>query len=76
MAVPSSLRTANARIDRWFREHVVIWWTVLAAIPASAYAGTQVFLDGEPPGHAVVLGSVFGVVFATVTVVAQRWRRS
>lgn len=76
MVVPSSLRTANAKIDQWFHEHVAIWWFVLAVIPGGAYAGSQILLSDEPVVHAVVLGIVFGVVFATVTVVAQRWRRN
>jgi hypothetical protein len=76
MVVPSSLRTLNAKVDRWFHDHVVIWWLVLATIPGGAYAGGQMLFNDASGFQAVVLGAVFGTIFATFTVVIQRWRRS
>lgn len=76
MAVPATLRRVNKRIDRWFRAHVVIWWLVLACIPGGAYAGEGILSNDGAPGHAVALGAVFGVTFATITVGIQRLRRN
>lgn len=74
--VPSRVRTANATANRWFREHVVLWWLVLATIPGGAYAGIQFLIGDGSAVQALVLGGVFGAIFATVTVVGQRWRSS
>lgn len=76
MVVPSKLRTVNATVDQWFHDHVIIWWVVLAAIPGGAYAAAHVLINDEPAFQAIVLGGIFGAVFATVTVGMQRWRRS
>lgn len=73
--VLSRLMQLNATIDEWFREHVVIWWVILVVIPGGAYAVAQVVISGESTSQAVVFGGVFGVVFATLTVGIQRWRR-
>ena len=75
MVSPSSLRSKNRKADRWFRDHVVIWWLVLALVPGGVYASAEVLLDDGSLFHALVLGAVFGIVFATGTVFIQRWRR-
>lgn len=74
MVVPSSLREQYRRTDRWLRDHVVVWWLVLALIPGGAYAVADVVLSDGAVHSALVLGAVFGATFATITVVLQRWR--
>jgi len=70
----SRLRRTNAALDRWLRDHVLVWWLLFAAVPAGAFAASEVLLgDGSTTG-ALVLGAVFGATFATVTVAVQRWR--
>jgi hypothetical protein len=76
MVVLSKLRAANATVDRWFRDHVVVWWTVLAVVPGGAYAGAELLLTDGSAFRAILLGGVFGVVFATLTVGVQRWQSS
>lgn len=71
----TKLRSANARADRWLRDHVVAWWLFLALIPGGTYAIAEVLLTDGSPERAVVLGAVFGATFATVTILIQRWRR-
>jgi hypothetical protein len=65
----------NEGVDRWFRDHVVVWWLVLAVVPGGTYAAAQMLLGDEPAFQAVLLGAVFGAGFATVTVVVQRRQR-
>lgn len=72
--MPSSLRQANETVDEWFHDHVVIWWLIMACIPGGAYAGAQLLISGGSPSHALVLGAVFGAIFATITVGVQAWR--
>lgn len=74
MTDPSRLRRANDAVDRWFHDHVVLWWVVLAGIPGGAYAGSQILISDASSSHAVVLGAVFGAVLATITVGFQTWR--
>jgi hypothetical protein len=76
MVVPSRLRTANAKLDQWFRNHVVIWWVVFATIPGGVYAVARLLTDGGSAFGAILHGGIFGVIFATITVVVQRRRRS
>ncbi len=70
----SRLLTLNAALAEWFRGHVVIWWLVLVLIPGGAYALAHVLLNAEATSEALVLGGIFGVVFATLTVGIQLWR--
>ena len=72
MGLLADLRSANATVDRWFRDHVVLWWLLLATIPGGAYAGFHLVIDGGSLRQAMVLGAAFGAVFATITVVLQR----
>ena len=72
MGLLSNLRSANATVDRWFRDHVVLWWLILSTIPGGAYAGFHLVIDGGSLWQAMILGAVFGAVFATITVVIQR----
>lgn len=74
--MPSRLRTANEKVDQWFRNHVVIWWLALATIPGGTYAVAQLVLNDGSAFQAMVRGGVFGATFATLTVGIQRWRRS
>jgi hypothetical protein len=74
MGLPSTLRALNEHLDRWFRNHVVVWWVILAVIPGIAFAGAEVVLDGGRLHSALILGGAFGAVFATITVGVQRWR--
>jgi hypothetical protein len=75
MVVPSRLRKINEQVDQWFQDHVVIWWLVLAVIPGGTYAVAQILINGGSAFQAVVLGSVFGAIFATITVGIRRQRR-
>lgn len=72
MGLLDDLRRATATVDRWFRDHVALWWLLLATVPGGAYAGFHLVIDGGSPWQATLLGAVFGVVFATITVVLQR----
>lgn len=74
MGLPFTLRGLNEHVDRWFRDHVVVWWVVLAVIPGIVFAGGELVLGGASLHAALILGAVFGIVFATVTVSFQRWR--
>lgn len=75
MSPLAKLRSANAKVDRWLRDHVAVWWLVLALIPGGTYAIAEVLISDGSPARAVVLGAVFGATFATVTILFQRWRR-
>ena len=74
MGLPAKLRALDEHVERWFRDHVIVWWVVLATIPGLVFAGAEVWLGGTPLHSALILGGVFGVVFATITVGVQRWR--
>lgn len=71
----SRFREVNRKVDRWFHDHLVVWWLALVAIPGGAYAGGHMLLNDASVFQALLLGSVFGAIFATVTIVIQRWRR-
>ncbi|WP_135819907.1 hypothetical protein [Halostella litorea] len=72
--VSSKLRSSYAAADRWLRDHVVAWWLLLALVPGGTYAAAELLLSDGSSHRALILGVVFGATFATVTVVAQRWR--
>jgi len=72
--MPSRLRALNDHVDRWFRDHVFVWWAVLAVIPGIIFAGAELVLGGARLHSSLILGAVFGVVFATITVGVKRWR--
>jgi hypothetical protein len=74
MGLPSTLSALNHHLDRWFRDHVIVWWIVLVVIPGIVFAGAEVVINGARLHSALILGAAFGVVFATITVAVQRWR--
>lgn len=73
--MPSTLSALNTRVDAWFRNHVILWWLVLAVVPGLSFAVMELALRDAALTHASILGVVFGGTFATVTVAVQRWRR-
>lgn len=76
VSLPSNLRSSYRHADRWLRDHVVVWWLILVLVPGGTYAAAEMWLSDAHLLGAVTLGATFGVTFATVTVLIQRWRAS
>ncbi|WP_159900121.1 hypothetical protein [Salinirussus salinus] len=73
--MPSSIRTSYASVADWLHEHAIVWWLILAVVPGATYGGAEMVLHDGSPTRAAVLGTAFGVTFATVSILVRRWRR-
>lgn len=71
----SRIRSSYATADQWLREHALVWWLLLAIVPGGAYAGAEALLNDGSLSRVLTLGVLFGVTFATVTVLLQRLRQ-
>jgi hypothetical protein len=71
--MPSNLYEFYRATDRWLCDHVIIQWLLLAFVPEMTYAGTKMAISDAGVHSALIFGTVFGVTFATITVMMQRW---
>jgi len=63
----------NAGADDWLLAHPVAGFLVFAVPPAVAIAALEVLRGGHASGG-LVLGAVFGVTFAAISLVLRRRR--
>lgn len=60
------------RFESWLDARPAVEFLLLALLPGVAFGASQLWLSNTEITHAAILGSVFGLTFATITVLGRR----